>query len=384
MPEAKLPSSPHVQKHRFAYPYRMTSEKRLLFVALHRPGRSPSQRFRFEQFVPHLEASGWVCDYAFMLDEEADRAFYTPGAYLKKAGIVIRGFVKRLSDIARADQYDVIFIQRESFLTGSIFFERMFAKTKARIVFDFDDAIWMLDISDANRNLSWLKDPSKTRKIIALADLVIGGNGYLADYARQFNQNVTVIPSVVDTDHYRSTHPVHGEQVIIGWSGSQTTIKHFLLAEPWLRELKNRFGERLHIAAVCERPITLDGLDIETVSWNREEEVQILDRIDIGIMPLPDDEWSKGKCGFKGIQYMSMSKPSLMSPVGVNPEIITDGFNGFLPKSDGEWVEHITRLIDSPDLRRQIGSEGRKTVEERYSVNAVKSKLLALLDDLVA
>lgn len=361
----------------------MLPTKRLLFVALHRPGRSPSQRFRFEQFVPHLEQRGWQCDYAYVLDEEGDRAFYTPGAYWQKAKVVIKGFLSRMSDIAKADQYDVIFIQRETFVTGSTFFEHRFARTKAKVVFDFDDAIWMRDVSEANRNLAWLKDPSKTRKIIALSDRVLAGNGFLADYAKQFNPRVSILPTVVDTDYYKPSHRPENDRVTIGWSGSQTTNRHFLLAASWLRTLKARHGDRLRIVAITEREIEIDGLEVETIRWNKQEEVNNLDQIDIGIMPLPEDEWSKGKCGFKGIQYMSLAKPSVMSPVGVNPEIIEHGKNGFLPQNDEEWVAILNRLIESSELRKTIGAAGRKTIEERYSVAAVKDALLECLEALV-
>ena len=361
----------------------MSNSKQLLFVALHRPGRSPSQRFRFEQFVPYLEKNGWQCDYAYMLDEQDDKAFYTPGAYFSKARIVLKGFKKRISHLSSAADYDVIFIQRESFVSGSTYFERRFAKKGAKIVFDFDDAIWMLDISDANKNLSWLKDPSKTKKIISISDHVIAGNKFLAEYALQFNETVSVIPTVVDTEYYQSKFPKSNGSITIGWTGSQTTNKHFELAAPFLRTLKEKYGDMLRIAAVTEREIEIDGVDVDFIRWDKEREIENLDQIDIGIMPLPKDEWSRGKCGFKGIQYMSLGKPSVMSPVGVNPEIVTHGVNGFLPESDEQWVDYLTQLIDYEDLRNEIGQAGRKTIEEKYSVNATQDQLLSLLDSLV-
>lgn len=352
-------------------------------MALHRPGRSPSQRFRFEQFVPYLEENGWQCDYAYMLDEQDDQAFYTPGAYFSKARIVLKGFKKRLSHLRSASEYDVIFIQRESFVSGSTYFERRFAKKGAKIVFDFDDAIWMLDISDANKNLSWLKDPSKTKKIISISDRIIAGNRYLADYASQFNQAVSVLPTVVDTEYYRSSNASSNGVITIGWTGSQTTNKHFELATPFLQTLKEKYGDKLRVVAVTEKDIQLEGIEVEFVAWNKKQEIENLDQIDIGIMPLPEDEWSRGKCGFKGIQYMSLGKPSVMSPVGVNPEIVQHGENGFLPKTNDEWVSCLSQLIDSEDLRREIGEAGRKTIEEKYSVKAVQNQMLSLLDSLV-
>lgn len=361
----------------------MSRIKKLLFVALHRPGRSPSQRFRYEQFVPFLEENGWQCDYAHLLDENGDFTFYSHGSHLKKAGVVLKGFFQRWNEIKKADDYDVIFIQRETFIAGTTIFERKFAKSKAKIAYDFDDAIWMLDISDANKHLSFLKDPSKTKKIIRLSDLVLAGNDFLAGYARQFNEQVEVIPTVVDTSYFKTSRSTQNPKVVIGWSGSQTTIKHLLEAQPWLARVVEKYPDSVEVRAICERPIVMDGVPIQVIAWERSQEVDFLDQFDIGIMPLPDDEWSKGKCGFKGIQYMSMSKPCLMSPVGVNTEIIEHGINGFLPRNNEEWVDQISALIENETMRQTIGKSGRETIVKKYSLNAVKQAFLEALDQLV-
>ena len=230
--------------------------------------------------------------------------------------------------------------------------------------------------------LSWLKDPSKTKKIISLSDLIIAGNSYLAEYAQQHNDHVKVLPTVIDTDYYKTAHRISNGPITIGWSGSQTTNKHFLLAEPWLRNLKEKYGQKIRFVAVTERKIDIDGLDIETIAWDKDREVANLDMIDIGMMPLPDDDWARGKCGFKGIQYMSLSKPAVMSPVGVNPEIIEHGVNGFLADSVDDWTEYLSQLIESPELRAKIGAVGRKTIEEKYSVKSAQGKLLLMLENL--
>lgn len=361
----------------------MNSPKKLLFVALHRHGRSPSQRFRFEQFMPFLEENGWQCDYAHLLDAEDDKIFYSPGTYAKKAAVVLKGFKQRIKDLKSANDYDIIFIQRETFIAGTTYFERKYAKSKAKIVYDFDDAIWMLDISDANKKLSFLKDPSKTKKIIALSDHILAGNQYLSDYASQFNDSVEIIPTVVDTDYFKTSITKSKDQVTLGWSGSQTTAKHFNEAKNWLPKIVAKYGNRVRVMAICERDLQMEGVNIEMVAWKREEEVSELDQIDIGIMPLPNDEWSKGKCGFKGIQYMSMSKACVMSPVGVNPEIVSHGENGFLANTDDQWFDIVSELIENADLRKRIGEAGRKTIEEKYSLIAVRGQLLSSLENLL-
>lgn len=348
-------------------------------MAAHRPGRSPSQRFRYEQFLPFLHERGFECDSSWILSEADDARFYRRGHWGGKLRIFLKSAVTRLEDVRRASSYDIVFVQREAFMTGSSWFEERFARSGAKLVFDFDDAIWRFDVSDANRALGWLKKPGKTARIIAASHCVIAGNAYLADYARRFNPAVHVIPSTVDTDEYRPPPPRDPDVVCIGWSGSATTLRHFELALPALAELRRRFGARVAFRVMGDGVYRNDALGVEGVRWSAATEVQQLARFDVGIMPLPDDEWSKGKCGMKGLQYMALAVPTVMSPVGVNPEIIDDGRNGFLAATTGEWVAKLAALVESAGLRRKLGEAGRRTVVERYSVASQRGRLVDVL-----
>ena len=156
---------------------------RILFVASHRPHRSPSQRFRFEQYLDFLRANGFEYDFSYLISASDDKVFYAPGNTFSKVLIFLTSAFRRMNDVLRAGKYDIIFVQREAFMTGSSFFEKRFSKSRAKLVFDFDDAIWNHDVSEANRKFEWLKDAAKTGKIIGYSDLVIAGNRYLADYA---------------------------------------------------------------------------------------------------------------------------------------------------------------------------------------------------------
>lgn len=357
---------------------------RILFIAAHRPARSPSQRFRFEQYFDFFRQHGFEYDFSYLISEKDDAIFYQPGNLHNKLYIFFKSAFKRWKNINQSSVYDIIFIQREAFMTGSTFFENQFKKSKAKIVFDFDDAIWHFDISEANKKFGWLKDPSKTAKIISMSDLVIAGNKYLADYARHHNDNVVVIPTTIDTDEYKmvSAKP-SGKPICIGWSGSITTIKHFEYALPFLKKLKSKFGNHICFKVIGDENYSNRELGVQGIKWNLNTEIEDLSEIDIGIMPLPDDEWAKGKCGLKGLQYMALEIPSVMSPVGVNTEIISDGINGFLAKDENEWVEKISLLIENPELRKKMGAEARKTVEERYSVNSQKERYLELFKSLL-
>jgi len=359
-------------------------QKRLLYIAPHRAGRSPGQRFRFEQFVGFFNQNGFDITFSNVINRWDDKIFYQKGKYIFKIWIGIKAFIIRMRDVFRANNFDIILVYREAHFVGSTFFEKRFAKSKAKLIFDFDDAIWLDDTSDGNSNLKWLKKPEKTGEIIELSDLVIAGNSYLADYAHIFNQNVLIVPTVIDTNYHTPIKNEPNNAICIGWTGSSTTLKHFERAVPFLLKLKETYKDTIIFKVIVDVDYYQPELNIKSTHWSKNTEIEQLSSIDIGIMPLPDDQWSKGKCGFKGIQYMAMEKPTVMSPVGVNTDIIDDGTNGYLANTENEWIEKLSLLIDSKELRLQIGKEGRKTVEERFSLNSQKNVLLEAFNTIIA
>jgi glycosyltransferase involved in cell wall biosynthesis len=357
---------------------------RILYIVPHRLNRSPGQRFRCEQYLTSLKERGFEIYYSNIISKKDDTVFYSKGNYHLKAWILIKSFFKRLSDIRKAKRFDLVFIYREAFMLGTTFFERLLRSRKALIVFDFDDAIWLNDTSEGNANLDWLKKPSKTASIIKIADLVLAGNSYLANYAKLFNPRIEIMPTTIDTNyHKRTTRISNKSSICIGWTGTSTTLKHFETIIPVLKKIKELFGEKVYFKIIVNIPYRFPELNIEATQWSSNKEIEDLSEIDIGIMPLPDDEWSKGKCGFKGLQYMALEIPTIMSPVGVNSEIIQDGENGFLASTEGEWVEKLSLLIEHEDLRVKLGKAGQKTVEEKYSVNALKDQYVQYFLNLI-
>lgn len=359
----------------------MTAKKKILYIVPHRFNRSPGQRFRCEHFIPILQNEGYYCRYAHLLSKWDDVHFYKKGAYFFKLLVFIKAIFRRLYHLCLAPRYDVIFIYREAFMIGTTFFERLLKLSGVPIVFDFDDSIWLNDTSEGNKNLAWLKKTSKTNTIISLAHTVIVGNEFLATHARQFNSNVFVIPTTIDTNYHtpRTKTLDKNAPICIGWTGSETTVKHFTLLEPVLLKIKKKYGERVSFMLIINKLYENEELGVRTTFWSADEEINQLAHIDIGIMPLPNDEWSKGKCGFKGLQYMAMEIPCIMSAVGVNTEIITHGVNGFLAHNNQEWEMLLTQLIENSELRKTLGAEGRKTIEERYSINSQKERYVELI-----
>ncbi len=356
---------------------------KVLYVGAHRKDRSPSQRFRFEQYMDFLSQNGFEGELSYLIEAEDDKKFYSPGNYFFKLKVFLKSLKKRKRNIKDIDQYDIVFIQREAFMTGSIKFETAFAKSKAKVIFDFDDSIWLSNASAANKRLSFMKDASKTSKIIALSDMVFAGNQYLKDYASNYSKNIKIIPTTIDLNQYsRIQHEPTGK-VCIGWSGSVTTIQHFEFAIPFLLKIKEKYQDRVEFKVIGDANYSHEALNIDGIGWSFENEIKELSRFDIGIMPLPDDEWASGKCGLKGLQYMALEIPTLMSPVGVNTEIIQNGKNGFLATEIDEWVEHLSTLIESEELRKKMGGNARKTVADKYSVASQRDNYLKLFTEVL-
>ena len=358
---------------------------RLLILAVHRPDRSPSQRFRIEQYIDFLSNHGYQIHFSWLLNKTDDKVFYSPAHLIGKTIVVTKGVVKRLSELIKPSAYDIVFIQREAIMLGTPIIERLWKSKRAKIVYDFDDSIWLSDVSNANKKFSWLKNPSKTSSLIRCAHLVFAGNEYLAQYARDRNENVHIVPTTIDLDEYKPNHndkSING-QVCIGWSGSTTTIKHFETVIPVLKEIKSIYKDKVSFSVIGDGGYTNQALEIKGVDWSKENELKDLSSMDIGMMPLPDDMWAKGKCGLKGLQYMAMEVATIMSPVGVNTDIINHRKNGILAEGQRQWIDSLTELIDNFDFRQELGLEGRKTVADKYSTESQREKYLELLNSLL-
>jgi len=363
-----------------------SSIKNILIIAAQEEGRMPGQRFRIEQYFKFLNEQNFKCNLSPLFNSKEVKILYSQGQFIKKILLIIKSIFIRYKDLKKVKKghYDLIYIYRDALLIKSIFFEKKFKKTNTPIVYDFDDAIWLPDVSDANKKFAWLKNPNKTKKIIELSDLIITGNKYLANYAKQFNKNTIIIPTTVNTEQYKASDKTkdNNKPVVIGWLGSLTTIKHLKTVLPALKRLKQKYQDKIDFSFIGDGNFFDHDLDVSGKWWNPETELKDLSKFDIGIMPLPDDKWSKGKCGLKGLLYMSISIPAIISPVGVNVEIIDDGINGMLASTEDEWIEKISMLIDSEELRKTLGEAGRKTVIEKYSFEAQKENWLNAFQSL--
>lgn len=328
---------------------------------------TPSQRFRIEQWESCLEQQGISVDFVPFASPSLMNLLHKPGHLPAKALEFGTGFVRRIAHVASLRRYDAVFIHRAACLAGPALLEHAIRLFRKPVIFDFDDAIFKLDTTEANRRFGWLKFPGKTRTICRISDHVVVGNSYLAEYALQYNPRVTVIPTSIDTDRYQTaTKNGSGGRVVIGWSGSSTSQTHLELFAALLRKVMSR--RDVEVRVISNREPILPGIPYVWRPWSAEMEVEELSHFDIGIMPMPDDEWARGKCALKALQYMAMGVPTVCSAVGANCEVIQHGENGLLAKTQEDWLACLEMLVDDQRLRKRLGLMGRRTVEAKYSM----------------
>jgi glycosyltransferase involved in cell wall biosynthesis len=343
---------------------------------------SPGQRFRIEQWEPLLREFGVEITYTPFETEELRHVLYQKGHTIHKLRAVSKNMRRRWRELDSIRDYDMVYVFREAAIMGPAWFEKKIARSGVPMVFDFDDAVFVPYKSPSNGYLSYLKFPGKTADIVRLSAHVMAGNPYLAEYSRQYNANVTVIPTTIDTVKYLPTQKNGGSGTLtVGWSGSYSTVQHLDTIKDVLKELAVK--ERFRLRVIGTPDYKLPGVQVESLPWRSDTETEDLGPMDIGIMPLPDDQWSKGKCGLKALQYMAIGIPTICSPVGVNSDIIQDGENGFLADGKEEWIEKLKRLIHSPELRKRIGWAGRHTVERKYSSQVHAPRVFKIFESVM-
>jgi len=354
---------------------------KILFIVPY-PVEAASTRYRVDQYLPFLRMHGIEPTISRFIDsDEFFRMLYSSGHTLQKITYFLSGILRRIRDLRHIYKFDVIFIQKEALPLGPAIFEWLVSLLQCPIIFDFDDAIYLPHSSTANRWISWIKHPRKVATIIQHSTHVIVGNQNLRQYVLQFHQRVTIIPTSINTDYYtvRRKRQSNTSPLTIGWVGSGTTVDYLHQLDEVFLSLAQHYKFRL---CVIGGEYQLPGIDVVCCPWKLENEISDLHRFDIGIMPLPDNEWTRGKGGFKALQYMGVGVPTVASTVGINTEIISNGINGFLATSTQEWIKYLSMLLEDASLRQRLGLAGRRTVEERYSVKVNAPKLLNVLQSI--
>ena len=333
--------------------------------------RVPAARFRGMAVAQSLGAAGIDCD--LRIPVPSVYGDWLPGFPVGpwRQLLVPVVVLVRLAQLRNLRPSDVVFFQRPMIELPTVFLEKLAARGR-KSVFDFDDAIFL------NRG-----GREKLRRTVALVDHVVAGNRFLAE-AAEAPGKTTIIPTAVDTDRWtmRPTRDVRGSQVVVGWSGLSCNYRHLAIACTPIARALRRTGARFMVLSDRPPPSDLADLRPEFVPWQAESEIENVARLDVGVMPLPDGPYERGKCAFKLIQYMALGRPGLASPVGANCEVVTDGSDGFLPGSEADWEEQLVRLIEDPGLRAQVGSRARQRVQAAYSIATAAPRYLQVLRSL--
>ena len=334
-------------------------------------GAAPSQRFRFEQYIDYLSEEAISIEAFPFLSNKAWQTFYQSNKRITTIFHVLLGIVRRILLLRKLRQYDWILIHREAAPVGPPVIEWVLAKVmKKRIIYDFDDAIWLPNYSKQNRLIHRIKAYWKVKYLIRWANKVVVGNAFLANYAKPFNANITIIPTTIDENYHIPTSSFSRE-VIIGWTGTHTTVDYLKKIVPDLECLAQRHTFKFLV--ISNEPPDFFIPNLVFKQWNEFSEIEDLSQISIGVMPLTNDEWAKGKCGFKALQYMALGIPTVASNVGVNEELIKHGEQGFLMEEGTSWLGSLESLIQDEALRVQMGEKGKIRVKEAYSVEAQKN-----------
>lgn len=340
-----------------------------------------STRQRFQQYEPYLSRVGIEVEYSPLFDND----YLTPllSGRRRSVGPVIRGYWRRLGAVLRARSFDALWVHCELFPYLPGFVEGLAARLGGRpIIFDFDDAIFHMYDENASLLVRTLLE-GKLAPLLRRASACMCGNAYLQAYAARYCPQSVIISTVVDTDRYQPRASTDwGGPVVIGWIGSPSTWPNVRPLLPLLSELCDTHGGRLCVVGAGEaaKGDLFPGLDL--VDWSESSEIANVQAMDIGIMPLVDRPFERGKSGYKLIQYMACGLPVVASPVGVNREIVTQGENGFLATGGAEWREALERLIADGALRRKMGEAGRERAVTDYSVASQAPRVVELLRDV--
>jgi glycosyltransferase involved in cell wall biosynthesis len=354
---------------------------KVLFLTTH--PNLPSSRFRIYQFLNYLRNEGIGCDVFPVMPVELYDKYYNAQRVFGRAIFHGLEIISRFKHILCSNKYDVLFIQKNLLSFNLNFISFLLRWIKTNVVFDFDDAIYLNTGQRLSPYLRFLEDPYQTRKIIKRSKIVLAGNDYLKNYALNYHNNVRVIPTSVDTDYFVMKKKIsNSNKLTLLWTGSYGTNKYINLLGKVISELSPKYDVRLRIISNMTRFIDFfkfGKAELGFKYWNLATEIQDLHEADIGLVPLEDTEFSRGKCGLKTLMFMSCGIAVVASGVGVNTSIIKDGVNGFLADSGQSWIDKLSLLIEDKELRCRMGWEARKTVEANYSLKVNAPRLKAIL-----
>lgn len=349
----------------------------VLALVPHQYGHAPGQRSSIELWERVLTPAGIRIHYAPFETERLHEVLFHSGHYATKASEMLRAYVERIKLLRELDHYDAVFVYREAALLGPALLEKMVARRGKPIIYQLDDPLYVPYRSPSNGYFSYLKFFSKVSEICRLAKVVIVNSTHIRDYVSQYNNRIWQVPSIVDTKKYVFRPDLienRPDEVCIGWSGSRTTLANIRVISGALRKLTEQVKYRAHLIGGTK--FELPGVLYTAQKWSGETEVEDLRQMQVGMVPLPVNEWNKRKFYMKTAQYMALGIPPVATPLGSNPEVIEHGVTGFLADSEGEWIKYLKLLIEDHDLRLRMAHKASETARQRYSLEGNTQKIL--------
>jgi len=342
----------------------MEERMKILFLT-HRGITQASSRYRVYQYIDGLRAEGFKCHVRPL----PERGLFVRVLYI---------FTLLISSLNK----DIILIQKILFPIPVIYGLKFLNKN---LIFDWDDAIYTESPSGILSKKEVNKRIYKLNSTLKVCKLIICGNGHLEKYSLRFNKNLVVIPTSLNTNLYTVKKEHDSSPLIIGWIGSSANLTYLQKLKGVLQGICERYKDKIFFKVVCDKVFNTDSkINIINKKWNLKEEVSDIRSFDIGIMPLEDNEWTRGKCAFKALQYMAVGIPVVSSPVGVNRQIIEDGVNGYLADSIEEWERKLSILINmSSEERKMMGQRGRGVVVARFSHEVALKALISVFNQMV-
>ena len=358
--------------------------KKIVIICPHPKGVAPGQRLKYEQYFESWRKNGYEVDIKPFMSYRFWNIVYKRGYFLEKIFWTCLSYLKRIKLIFSLKKYDLSYIFLWVTPFGSTLFERLYCKISKNVIYDIDDLVYHKDHkSEANSFLAFLKGRKKPIYLMRHSNHVITCTPHLDSFVRKFNSNTTDISSTINTDLYIPANKYNNDSILtIGWSGSHSTSKYVYLLQEILLEISKKHIFKLLV--IGDPLFNMEGINCEAIKWNEKSEVIDLQRIDIGIYPLPNEEWVLGKSGLKALQYMSLGIPTIATAIGANHRVIEDGISGILVNSDSDWKKALVKYISNPDLRKKHGSNARKRVEAMYSVKANESVYLEVINKVIS
>jgi glycosyltransferase involved in cell wall biosynthesis len=360
--------------------------KRVLFLVAH-PIEDAGCRYRVYQFLPYLENAGYECVVAPFSTASLFRALRRRGHFSSKILHTVYCSIRRFLQLAGVGQFDLVVIHREVFPFFTPALENAVLRRSRKVMFSFDDAIYAghHDVDTLNHPFLYrLKYGRGVDEILGRCVHVVAGNRILGDYARRINPHVTVIPTVVDCNYYRYQEPPAKNDVpiTVGWMGSRSTVSYLQFVEPALKGIARRYPGRVQFRFFGHPDYKPDLPASISLPFQLGSEIRDLHSLDIGIMPMPNTDWTRGKCAFKAIQYMATGAVAVASPVGVTTDLIKHNHNGLLASSVDEWFQSLSALVEDPELCRRLSLRARRTIEDSYSLRVWASSFVSVFDEL--